>query len=108
MIKPHKVAVLQRQPVPAKASQDDRRFLNKHELKPIDSVRCLQEKQKHPNRPCTEPTKKDQRFEGPINMGHFPNYKDDVCESQGEFFCDPDSLMSHDEQVAAARRLQLF
>lgn len=106
LVKPHGVAALQKHSIPKQRGEGNK-FLDKRELSAIPTVRCLQEKQRHPNRPCSDP-RDGKRFYGDINMGHFPNWRDEVCHSNQEFFCDAESLMKIPEQTVAQVRLQEF
>jgi len=108
-VKLHKIVALQqtggaitkgRQP-----KDEGHKFLNKEELKPITSIHCLQEKQRHPNVHCVD---KEVTFEGAIDMGNFPNWQQPVCHANGEFMCDPANLLKPKEQTATQVRLQGF
>jgi len=117
--KPHKITALQRSTIATqvnivaqkgtlnKPRGEGRHFLHKDELQPIVSVHCLQEKQLHPDRPCSE-LEDEKSFSGPINMGHFPNWQDGVCNSNFEYFCDPANLFKDQERQMALQRLQVF
>jgi hypothetical protein len=81
-------------------------FLTNHELQPIESIACLQAKQSNPAIECANYTKAPvlahgAPWSGELNAGNFPNYKDPVCNSNGDFLCDPYQLLDN------ASRLEL-
>jgi len=102
--KPHKIAAPQRSTLNEPHSKGH--FLHKHELQPIISIGCLQEKQRNPSRPCSE--EQEPGFSGRIDMGHFPNFKDGICNSNMEYFCDPANLFGRKERQVAQEHLQVF
>lgn len=102
--KVHKIAALQRSSL--QEPRNKGHFLHKHELQPIISIGCLQEKQRNPGRPCSE--EQEPGFSGRIDMGHFPNFKDGICNSNMEYFCDPANLFGNKERQAAQEHLQAF
>jgi len=79
-------------------------FLTKTELQPLRSIRCLEEKQMHPDRPCPV----DESDLNSFNIGHFPSYTSTICRSQNEYYCDPAGLLSSKERDAAHRRMAEF
>jgi len=87
-----------------------RHFLDKHDLESISSVRCLEEKQRNPERPCSELGSHKTTFseDATFNMGHFPHWKDHVCHSNQEFFCDASNQLKPDQQTETQQRLQLM
>jgi hypothetical protein len=72
----------------------------------------LELKQKNPGIICTDDSfefNMSTEFTGVINAGNFPNYKDSICRSGGEFLCDPYEVMSSEERAnitAAMERLR--
>lgn len=79
-------------------------MLTDTELTPIDNIACLEAKQFDPKVNCSDLSKLQQRSPGvsmALNAGNYPTWKDPRCNSGGEYFCDPDSLLS------AEQRLQL-
>lgn len=75
-------------------------MLTDHELRPVDSVRCLEGKQLDPLYNCSEPGKVEgfERFSNSLNAGNYPNWKEARCHSEGEYLCDPDMLLSAEER----------
>lgn len=115
-VKSHGISALQRanSKTPAYLEHDlqhpedtakTRYFLPSEVLKPIHSIRCLEEKQRFPDRPCEDQSLK---FNGPINLGHFPHWQDVACNSDNEFFCDPGKLLAAHELDMVHQRLQFF
>jgi hypothetical protein len=92
----------------AKAGQNPGRFLTKQELASISTVRCLHDKQRNPHGPCQPQEEEEPFLEGTLGIGHYPHYRDRVCHSNQEFFCDPTKLMSAPEQMETSERLRLF
>jgi len=121
---PHKMAALQRstlqQPsgsrypsirtwaqVTEKAPREGRQFLHKHQLAPITSIDCLQDKQRNPNRPCRGP-QDEKSFHDHFDIGHFPSWRDGICNSNFNYFCDSSHLFQPQERQVTLERLQLF
>lgn len=81
-------------------------LLTNHELRNISSVDCLKAKQEDPGFIC-EDFKGTNTFTGTISAGNFPDYQDVACKSvNGEFFCDPDGLLTITERGALASELK--
>lgn len=90
------------------AKQAPQRFLTPKELAPITTIRCLQDKQRNPHRPC-EQDPDEGRFElGTLGIGHYPHYKNRICHSNQEFFCDPTKLLTIGAQEKSTEELRLF
>jgi len=84
-------------------------FLTDHELKPIVTISCLEAKQKDRNVQCTGNAFTVQRggkVEGPLNAGNYPSWKEGRCLSGGEFFCDPNDLLTSEERNLAREELR--
>lgn len=92
----------------AKRPGESGHFLSNRQLDPITSIRCLQEKQEHPYRPCGQPPAKD-TFDNrvPLSLGHYPTWRDYDCHSNNEFFCDPEKLLTSSDRFDAQERLRL-
>lgn len=108
VVKSHTVVATQEQSSIRYAPQKGQHFLNKHQLRPITSIDCLEQKRHHPDRPCSKAAERGDATPGIMNMGNFPHWKDAVCHSDGEFFCDPGSLLKYPEQKAVQDRLRLL
>lgn len=80
------------------------------ELRNISAIACLEARQRNPGitcrnesllyRPVSGPT-----FSGQLNAGNYPNYQDPVCNSDGEYFCDPSSILNMEERKGLVREL---
>jgi len=71
-------------------------FLTNTELSPIDTVACLQAKQLNPSVNCVEGgvvVAQSGTWSGELSAGNFPDYKDPVCNSNGEYICDPHGML---------------
>jgi hypothetical protein len=82
-------------------------FLSKAQLEPIMSIRCLHEKQHDPHSPC-QPKRDVVYSDAQLGIGHYPHWKDGVCHSDQEFFCDPIGALSAPDQHAASEHLRAF
>lgn len=88
---------------PTSVSKVDGHFLTNTELTPISDVACLQAKQRNPAVVCVNGTI-EVRGGAPgfgtwmsssvLGAGNFPNYKDTICNSGGEYLCDVDSVLT--------------
>jgi len=79
-------------------------FLTNTELEPLMSIPCLEARQKDPSIRCvngsiSRSTGLGSLYFGDGNAGIYPNYKDKVCYSNGEYFCDPHRLLSVEERA---------
>lgn len=78
-------------------------FLTNSELEGITSVACLEAKQKDPAVQCKNATEEGRHsemvsaFGGEITAANYPRYTNAMCNSQGEFICDPVSSATHRE-----------
>mmetsp|Transcript_51009 Transcript_51009/g.110682 ORF Transcript_51009/g.110682 Transcript_51009/m.110682 type:complete len:363 (+) Transcript_51009:78-1166(+) len=91
-------------------------FLTNSELAPITSVACLEAKQKNPGIKCINGTSnmlsesskeyKNTYRKGNYTAGHFPNYKDPLCNSEGEYLCDPDGVLTPEQRAVVAAELK--
>mmetsp|Transcript_152349 Transcript_152349/g.265552 ORF Transcript_152349/g.265552 Transcript_152349/m.265552 type:complete len:402 (-) Transcript_152349:113-1318(-) len=72
-------------------------FLTPMELGRINTIDCLQMKQKNPFVNCSTDIGYDSNYE--VSPANYPSWKDPACRSNGEFFCDPNRLLD-DEQRA--------
>jgi hypothetical protein len=84
-------------------------MLTPTELGNITSIDCLQAKQSNPAIECKED---GNHFLGGVvhatenlNAGNFPKYNDAVCNSGGEFFCDPEGRLTSQERAQIAGNL---
>lgn len=101
------VALQQGQPIGSKSP--GHHFLTRQQIGKIDSIHCLQDKQRNPNRPCAEKTDDSSTtFEGAMRIGHYPHWTDRVCHGEQEFFCDPTELLTPPDQHTATEHLRLF
>lgn len=85
-------------------------YLTNTELVPIDTIACLQAKQQNPALNCSG---LDAHFfvrsQGPLNIGNYPSWQDPMCNANGEYFCDPENLLTLEERqdiTAQLRRLR--
>lgn len=90
-------------------------MLTDTELNPIENVACLEAKQADPTVNCSK--RAPLGMEGgrapgtnaPLNAGNFPVWKDPRCYGNGEYFCDPDRLLTTAEReqlVAQMKKLR--
>lgn len=75
-------------------------MLTDTELQPIENIACLEAKQHDPTVNCSDILRLgsgplEQR---PLNAGNYPMWKETRCNSNGEYFCDPDRLLSAKER----------
>jgi len=76
-------------------------MLTDHELKPITNVACLEALQLDPTVNCSNvknPPKGPPAAEN-LNAGNYPSWKDAACNSNGEYFCDPDRLLRPEDRA---------
>lgn len=76
-------------------------MLTNSELTPIENIACLEAKQRDPAVNCSisaplSPDGTPNSVPIALNVANFPSWKDQSCNSEGEFFCDPDNLLSTD------------
>merc|ERR1719265_2561503 len=84
-------------------------YLDKADLSSIYSIECLRFKQRHPDRPCMPKDKSDNTYPpGTLSIGHYPNYQEQICHSNHEYFCDPRRALSTEEVDKVTHRLQEF
>jgi len=82
-------------------------MLTNTELNPIEDIACLEAKERDASVNCSSfqplpqswsngpvPSRPDWKF----NAGNYPSWKDPGCFSNGEFFCDPERLLSTTER----------
>mmetsp|Transcript_115033 Transcript_115033/g.245703 ORF Transcript_115033/g.245703 Transcript_115033/m.245703 type:complete len:328 (-) Transcript_115033:61-1044(-) len=102
-------------PLPALATAAKPRtrghFLTNSELGEVDTVACLEAKQKNPGIDCRTLTLEEanrtlEHFAGHLSAGNYPNYKDAACNSNGEYFCDPSGVFSQEERLQITKELQ--
>lgn len=77
-------------------------MLTDTELQPIENIACLEAKQVDPTVNCSTFTPliaQGPALSGPLNAGNYPSWKDPRCHSNGEYFCDPDRLLSSTERA---------
>lgn len=76
-------------------------MLTDTELRPIENIACLEAKQLDPTVNCSTFTpliaQGAPRLSS-LNAGNYPSWKDPRCHSNGEYFCDPDRLLSTHER----------
>uniref|UniRef100_A0A7S1PZK1 Uncharacterized protein n=1 Tax=Alexandrium catenella TaxID=2925 RepID=A0A7S1PZK1_ALECA len=89
-------------------------FLTNSELRSITAISCLEARQRNPGVKCrneslmTRPVA-GTSFSGQLNAGNYPNFREPVCNSGNEFFCDPSSIFSMEERknlTAELKRLR--
>lgn len=93
-------------------------MLTNHELKTIESIPCLEAKQRDPAVNCSNfaPVLSSMKnnLVRPLNAGNYPTWKDPMCFGEGEYFCDPDLMLEPEQrkeltaQMAKVRREQLI
>lgn len=100
-------------PALATAAKPRRRghFLTNSELGEVDSVACLEAKQKTPGIDCKtlevrEANRTQNHFSGQLSAGNYPNYEEPACNSNGEYFCDPSGVFSTEERLQITTELQ--
>jgi len=86
-------------------------FLTNSELEEVDSVECLEAKQKRPGVDCktllaAEANLTREHFSGPLSAGNFPMYKDGACGSNGEYFCDTSGVFAQEDRLKITKQLQ--
>lgn len=88
-------------------------FLTNSELGDIDTIACLEAKKKNPAVECASMVAADngtvEEFSGKLSAGNYPSYKDGICGSGGEYFCDPSGALTAQERsnvTAALQRLR--
>lgn len=88
-------------------------YVPKSELEKIDTIDCLKAKQSNPMASCTgteEPSLAyDATYAPPWGPGNYPTWKHPMCNSGGEYFCDPDNALSREAQsniTAALKRMR--
>eukprot|EP00413_Alexandrium_margalefii_P000806 CAMPEP_0204511020 /NCGR_PEP_ID=MMETSP0661-20131031/203_1 /ASSEMBLY_ACC=CAM_ASM_000606 /TAXON_ID=109239 /ORGANISM="Alexandrium margalefi, Strain AMGDE01CS-322" /LENGTH=210 /DNA_ID=CAMNT_0051516077 /DNA_START=79 /DNA_END=708 /DNA_ORIENTATION=- len=97
------LAALAARPSGAIQPKAEGHFLTNTELRNITAVSCLEARQRNPGIRCRNETLMTRpmagtTFSGQLNAGNYPNYKEPVCNSNGEFFCDPSSIFSMEER----------
>lgn len=80
-------------------------MLTNTELRPVNSVRCLEGKQEDPTYNCSGPVQPGIPS-ARLNAGNYPSWKDARCHSGGEYFCDPDDLLSPAERKQLAATMK--
>jgi len=95
-------------------------MLTNHELSTIQSIPCLEARQRDPSINCSDyaplasSLKTSWHLPHSLNAGNYPTWKDPMCFGFGEYFCDPDGLLSLEErkeltaQMVKLRREQLI
>lgn len=77
-------------------------FLTNSELNNVTTVACLQARQLNPGVKCYNETLVETpaslSFSGSLSAGNYPSYQDPMCRSNGEFFCDPSSVLTKDDR----------
>jgi len=89
-------------------------MLTDTELKPIENVACLEAKQYDPTVNCSTVAPLDwqggsARAPGvhtALNAGNYPTWKDPRCFSDGEYFCDPDRLLSTKDRAELVTQMK--
>lgn len=87
-------------------------MLTDFELAPIESIACLEAKQRNPIVNCSiyAPTAPNvgQPIRKPValNAGNYPSWKDPSCFGDGEFFCDPDQLLSSEDRLQLTAQMK--
>lgn len=83
-------------------------MLTDHELKPVNSVSCLEAKQLDPRHNCTEPLPPGVGSpSNHLNAGNYPSWWEARCHGyDNEFFCDPDELLSYDQRKKLAATMK--
>jgi hypothetical protein len=94
--------------------------LNDEELRGIYTINCLKAKQQNPRVVCgagiaTNGSLRDasppptRGYEhGSLGVGSYPNFRDARCNSNGEYFCDPEGLMPWGSRQKFMQDLQYF
>lgn len=88
---------------PHSAVPDSGQPLARDVLARIDSVRCLRAKQQNPDADCAG------RYEGEgLSISNFPSWRQPQCNGYGALLCDPEHLLSVEEQRTLAVKLRHF
>lgn len=85
-------------------------YLPKTELEKINTIDCLKAKQKNPTAKCAGPQDSqalsDMTYSPPWSLGNYPTWKHPICNSGGEYFCDPDNALSPEAQSNISSKLK--
>lgn len=85
-------------------------YLTSEQLADIDSIPCLEKKQKNPLAKCDQVATNEQTASSnivpPWSIANYPMWTDPQCKSNGEYFCDPDGLLSPDARKNVTDRLR--
>lgn len=84
-------------------------FLTDTELQDVDTISCLEAKKQNPAVDCNSTAVENatsEKFSGELSAGNYPSYKDVVCGSNGEYFCDPSGVLSKEERSTITAELQ--
>lgn len=81
-------------------------MLTNHELEPLNSVQCLEAKQRDPTIKCDGKEFVPGDSNSGVNAGNYPFWWDEECHGRGERFCDPDSLMSEQQHEDLAKLMK--
>lgn len=97
------------------APGDREKLLSSSDIEQIYSIDCLKLKQENgPNAPCNreevasdKPLHKD-KFTSRLSIATYPSWRDKVCKSDGELFCDPEGLIPEQSRKNVTTLLQEF
>lgn len=84
-------------------------YLPKKELDTIYTIDCLKAKEENPLAKCTGPEQKqaiDTVYAPPWSLGNYPTWSDPICNSGGEYFCDPDNSLSPEARANISIKLK--
>lgn len=86
-------------------------MLTDTELKPIENVACLEAKQDDPTINCSKHAPLNMAGWAPgtnaaLNAGNYPMWKDPRCFGNGEYFCDPDQLLTTSERTQLVAQMK--
>lgn len=87
-------------------------MLTDHELQPVTNIACLEAKQVDPTVNCSTRAPlglESEAMPAPniaLNAGNYPTWKDPRCYSNGEYFCDPDRLLSPAQRIQLAAQMK--
>jgi len=81
-------------------------FLTSSELANVSTIPCLKTKQRDPSYDCETGSLVVHAGEFQhLTMGSYPHYEESICNSRGEYFCDPTAVLTADESAEITREL---
>lgn len=81
-------------------------FLTSSELENVSSIPCLKTKQRDPSYDCKTGSLVVHAGEFQyLSMGSYPHYEESICNSHGDFFCDPTAALTAAEGKDVVKEL---